>query len=250
MIAMNNSLLFLIRSTLFAALLCTPTSLCSAKRDRSLGHPHRGSLTPYTPGPFSLSLEKADEKELASGKSVMKQIPDESGAGLGGKAICVQDIGAPKSAVWNQILDMNSYVGKVGKLKECRNYFSKKNEDGSSTIKTKMVIGVIPGYKYEYYCDHLYRPDRDSLIWSLDYDKYSDFDDVAGHWHVEDHPTKKGSTRLFYACDLKFHGKVPGPVMNILTKQALRTATAWVKRESESEPTREIPAEYATAPAF
>jgi len=28
------------------------------------------------------------------------------------------------------------------------------------------------------------------VIWSLDYEKYSDFDDVAGHWHLEDHPTK------------------------------------------------------------
>lgn len=33
-------------------------------------------------------------------------------------------------------------------------------------------------------------PEEDSVIWSLDYEKYSDFDDVAGHWHLEDHPSK------------------------------------------------------------
>ena len=76
----------------------------------------------------------------------MKQIPGEGGGNEGGRAICIQDVNAPKEAVWNQILDLDHYVGKVNKLKECKNYFVKKNSDGTSTIKTKMVVGVIPGY--------------------------------------------------------------------------------------------------------
>lgn len=44
--------------------------------------------------------------------------------------------------------------------------------------------------QYTNYYDHTYVPEDDSVIWSLDYEKYSDFDDVAGHWHLEDHPTK------------------------------------------------------------
>ena len=44
--------------------------------------------------------------------------------------------------------------------------------------------------KYTNYYDHTYVPEEDSVIWSLDYEKYSDFDDVAGHWHLEDHPSK------------------------------------------------------------
>jgi hypothetical protein len=120
--------------------------------DRNAGHPHRGAVPPYTPGPFkTLSLSKADLKELANGKAVMKQIPAEGGSGLGGRAICVQDVEAPKKAVWNQILDLNSYKGKVSKLKECKNYDITKNRDGSTTIKTKMVIGVVPGYSVRWY---------------------------------------------------------------------------------------------------
>jgi hypothetical protein len=53
---------------------------------------------------------------------------------------------------------------------------------------------------------------------------------VAGHWHLEDHPS-------YYACDIKLKGKVPGPVVNFLSKTALKTATSWVKKESEKEPT-------------
>ena len=59
----------------------------------------------------------------------------------------VQDVKAPKSAVWNQILDLQSYVGKVDRVRECENYHVKKNDDGRWNIKTKMVVSVLPGYK-------------------------------------------------------------------------------------------------------
>lgn len=178
----------------------------------------------------------------------MKQIPSSDGGGGGGRAICVQDVMAPRDAVWNQILSLDDYVGKVNKLKECRNYEVKRREDGTWGIKTKMVVGVLPGYSYEYYCDHTYHPEKDSVTWCLDYDRTSDFDDVAGHWHLEDHPTKSKCTRVFYACDIKFKSAVPKPIMNFLTKSALRQATSWVKRESEAKPTATIPEQFA--PAF
>jgi hypothetical protein len=45
--------------------------------------------------------------------------------------------------------------------------------------------------QYENYYNHKYTPEKDSVTWKLDYDKLSDFDDVSGHWHVEEHPKKK-----------------------------------------------------------
>ena len=51
-----------------------------------------------------------------------------------------------QEAVWNQILDLDSYKGKVPKVSECKNYVAKLNEDGTSTMKTKMAVKVIPGY--------------------------------------------------------------------------------------------------------
>ena len=131
-----------------------------------------------------MKLDNNDEKTLTKGNPVMKQIPAADGS-AGGSAICIQDIDAPKSAVWYQILDLDHYTDKVKQLKECKNYYVKANPDGSITMKTKQVIGVMPGYKYENYYNHLYRPEADSVTWSLDYEKTSDFDDVAGHWHVE-----------------------------------------------------------------
>jgi hypothetical protein len=252
--------------TLLLTWICL--SACWAKKDRNQPQGHQGLLTPYKPGPFSATLSKSDEKLLAAGKSVMKQtMPSEGEAG--GGAICVQDIQAPKEAVWSQILDLNSYKGKVPKVNVSKNYVSKRNSDGSNTIKTRMVLGVMPGYsvreeadrvllstagpleslltvtfislslfpyQYESYYDHKYFPRESSLTWTLDYDKTSDFEDVSGHWHVEEHPELPQVSRVFYACDIKLNASVPGPILSYISKQALKQATGWVKREAEKEP--------------
>jgi hypothetical protein len=251
--------------TLLVTWICL--SACWAKKDRNQPQGHQGLLTPYKPGPFSATLSKSDEKLLAAGKSVMKQtMPSEGEAG--GGAICVQDIQAPKEAVWSQILDLNSYKGKVPKVNVSKNYVSKRNPDGSNTIKTRMVLGVMPGYsvrersrssfaihcwtfgeltdsdfhislfpyQYESYYDHKYFPRESSLTWTLDYDKTSDFEDVSGHWHVEEHPELPQVSRVFYACDIKLNASVPGPILSYISKQALKQATGWVKREAENEP--------------
>lgn len=83
------------------------------------------------------------------------------------------------------------------------------------------------------YYDHIYSVKDDSMVWTLDYDKTSDFDDVSGHWHLEEHPEDPNWTRVFYACDIQLKGAVPKPVLNYLSQSALRTATGWVKKEAE-----------------
>lgn len=134
----------LLLSTIVVLLsFCTESTY--AKKDRNAPHPHNGKLKPYTPGPFpNLKLSKEDTKTLEAGQSVMKQImpdrPEDSGS-----AICVQDVNAPCTAVWHQILDMDSYTKKVSKVTENKNYVVQKNGP-ITTIKTKQVLGVLPGY--------------------------------------------------------------------------------------------------------
>ena len=107
------------------------------------------------------------------------------------------------------------------------------------------LIAPLFALQYESYYDHTFYSDRDSLTWNLDYDKTSDFDDVVGHWHVEDHPSTLGKSRVFYACDIKMKGSVPKPILNYISKAALKQATGWVKRESERFPDGDVPAQYA-----
>mmetsp|Transcript_23108 Transcript_23108/g.56991 ORF Transcript_23108/g.56991 Transcript_23108/m.56991 type:complete len:245 (-) Transcript_23108:635-1369(-) len=229
-------------------LACFVTPSWSKKKDYNAPHNHQGKLQSYEPGPFDLDLNKKELDTLGNGKPVMKQPPPKEGE-LGGGAICVQDVEAPKEAVWAQILDLDSYKGKVPKLNECKNYFLKKNEDGTFSIKTKMVVGILPGYSYTSHYDHKYDVEKNSVTWRLDYEKTSDFDDVSGHWHLEDHPEKPDCTRVFYSCDVMLKGAVPKPIANYLSKSALKTATGWVKKESEKNPAGKVPQVFES-PAF
>ena len=143
----RKSLAFATYCWLFLLAITTSPQGVLSKKDRNQPHGHRGKLTPYKPGPFQrLSLSKSEESKLAAGDSVMKQTPaDPKNPAAGGRAICIQDIAAPKAAVWNQILDLPSYSKKVAKVVKCSNYqvSTKRNH---STIKTRMVLGVLPGY--------------------------------------------------------------------------------------------------------
>ena len=134
---------------LIVALAATAWYSAEAKKDYNKPHGHGSILSPYTPGPFKdLSLNKSDEKKLAEGKSVMKQsMPDPNDENPAGGAICVQDIMAPRDAVWSQILDLDNYKKKVSKVLESKNYKVNEEKNGIFNIKTKMVMGVMPGYK-------------------------------------------------------------------------------------------------------
>lgn len=250
-----------------------------ARKERNAPHHHGGILPPYQPGPFSIDISPQEQAQLDEGQAVMKQtMPPKGKEDQGGGAICIQDVHAPLHAVWRQILDLDHYKGKVSKINECKNYLVSKQKDGTCIIKTKMVLGVLPGYavrchrrngsspetmpcciegslvtnlhfllpQYESYYNHRFCPKHNSLTWRLDYDKTSDFDDVSGHWHCEPHPTDASRTRVYYACDIKMKGNVPGPILNYISKQALKQATAWVKRESEQHPQDKIPAQFVT----
>ena len=138
---MRSSRLFSIALLLVACLVSPSLS----KKNYNEPHPHKGLLKSYKAGPFDLNLNKKELDTLSSGKPVMKQPAPKAGE-LAGGAICVQDVEAPKEAVWAQILDLDRYKGKVPKLNECKNYSVKKNSDGTFSIKTKMVVGIIPGY--------------------------------------------------------------------------------------------------------
>jgi hypothetical protein len=127
---------------ILVGLLVLPVVIC--RTDRNVFHGHRGKLAPQKAGPMEgLKLSESDLDILRTGGCVMKQVQQ---GGQAGTAICVQDVEAPISAVWYQILDLPNYTKKVSKVKESTNYVVKKNGDGTVTVKNKQVIGVLPGY--------------------------------------------------------------------------------------------------------
>merc|ERR1719375_2296644 len=106
-----------------------------------------------------------------------------------------------------------------------------------------MKVGF-PMLKLEFFVRHfLYLQHHNSLTWTLDYSKESDFDDSMGYWYIvphPDHPDEK--TRLFYSVGVSMFDWVPKFVVDFMSSKALTDATAWVKKYSEIEYQKELAA--------
>lgn len=201
--------------------------------DKSKPHPHTGKIKPFKLGKPDVTLKASEVSKVDAGEMFIAQ--SMSADGLSGRSTAVQSIAAPPNTIWDQLLDFNAYPAKVDKLNECKIYEDKPKGMGNRQLKVMMKIAAAPGFNYEYYCDHTYSAKEKSLIWTLDYERDSDFDDVTGHWYVCPHPEKENWSQVYYSADLKLKGWVPKFILNILTTTAIKSAVTWVKRESEED---------------
>jgi len=100
------------------------------------------------------------------------------------------------------------------------------------------------GMGFGYFLKLTHEPRWNTLTWTLDYKKNSDFDDNVGHWQVMKHPTKAGWTRVLYSTKVKLFNWIPNIVVNFITTKALVESTTWVKKESEKEAAKQKASEF------
>lgn len=198
-------------------------------------HSHQGVVTPFERGDPKVKLDKKALTILTSGKPYQTQIQ----SGTAGRGMVVQDIDAPTDVVWGRILDYDNYANMVPKTVESKNYKvidhkPTKANPLEQTIYTRMKVGF-PMLKLEFFIKHLYFPSENSLTWTLDYDKSSDFNDSCGYWYVVPHPDKPDWTRVYYSVEVALFDWVPKFVVDFMSSKALTDATAWVKKYSELE---------------
>eukprot|EP00930_Biecheleria_cincta_P102413 TRINITY_DN94138_c0_g1_i1.p1 TRINITY_DN94138_c0_g1~~TRINITY_DN94138_c0_g1_i1.p1 ORF type:complete len:237 (-),score=41.24 TRINITY_DN94138_c0_g1_i1:101-811(-) len=187
-------------------------------------------LKPFSRGrPSSIPMATA-EAALSQGKPWFFSAV----AGSVGTGKAVIDVDAPTDVVWRQLLDFSSYPKKVNMLSNCEVYKREKDRK-SERIFARFVSPVLPGYKFVYHCDHTFEPAKQSITWTLDWNKKNDMDDVQGHWHVEPHPSNKDQSRVFYEVKLQAPRYLPRMVIDVLTKKAIQDATTWVRKFSELE---------------
>jgi hypothetical protein len=125
----------------------------------------------------------------------------------------------------------------VPKTIESQNYKVEKHgkkEDSPQTIYTRMKVGF-PMVKLQFFVKHEYQPKLNSLTWTLDYSKKSDFDDSCGYWFVVPHPDNPNWTRVYYSVEVSMFDWVPKFVVQFMSNKALTDATGWVKKFSELE---------------
>jgi len=123
-------------------------------------------------------------------------------------------------------MDLNAYDRMVSGIDSCIVY-ADNEENGLRTVKSAYQISVMH-MKFKYFVKHVFNPASNCMTFTLDYSRRSDLDDTVGFWYVL--PTGRTKCRVFYSCECKLRGWVPGPVYDLLTKEALKKATVWVSQ--------------------
>jgi len=205
------------------------TLVSSLAASESQRHYHGGKLSRYEIGPPALLLSSSDETRLRTGRSVLQTVAADDGETQ--RLIMVQDIQAPAHVVLGRIMDVNKYAEMVSGCDRSVVY-ANGEQGGQQVVKSEYEIHALHMH-FTYFVTHIYDPAQRCMVFHLDYDRRSDLDDTVGYWYVD--PKGRSSCRVFYSCECKLRGWVPGPVYNMMTKEAVKKATTWVEREAMKE---------------
>eukprot|EP00435_Cladocopium_sp_Y103_P021960 s907_g5.t1 len=139
----------------------------------------------------------------------------------------------PFNGCFRRIFDEAALLWQVAMCSKSVVYGTKKLKGGKEQVKVEMSSTIIPGFSFNCFFDHTVDRKGHSMIWSLDYDRRSDVDDIKGMWYVAPHPTKEGWSRVYYQIDMRLRYRVPGVLYRALSRSSLSSAVSWVKDCSE-----------------
>lgn len=209
-------------------LFLTLSSIYASNKDKP--HGHKGSLEAYNGKPLPMKLTQDQITKLNKGEAVAYNERN----GKSGRGVVIQDVNATTTICMGKIRDLPNYPKMVPHVKKVDIYENVKFFNGSSKVAAKFDIGLM-GMGFGYFLLLTHEPKYNTLTWTLDYKKNSDFDDNVGHWQVMPHPSKNGWTRILYSTKIKLFPWIPEFIISFLTGKALLESTGWVKRESELE---------------
>jgi len=152
--------------------------------------------------------------------------------GKAGGAVVLQDVHALPDVCMDKIRDFGNYQKYVSTVKGVDIY--KEEVLSNSTVLTSAQFNVrVSILSFSYFLIMKFKPELNTVTWTMDYQYSSDFDDNVGHWQVMPHPSKEGWSRVLYSCQVKLPNWIPEFVVSFLMKSAAIEATGWVKVESE-----------------
>jgi hypothetical protein len=212
------------RALVAVSLLAALASASSWAADAQPPHEHRGVLKPYPRPPPALVLSEADMKRLHEGKPILRQAE----AGAGGRGTAIFAVSASPDVTWAVINDFASYPKWIKGVKKCSVY----RKDGGK-IDVEFKIGALL-VELEYFIHHDYDMQNRWGTWTLDYHRQSELDDSVGFWRVNAVAGKPNESIVEYSVDIAIKGWVPGFIRTILVDDGLKTATGWVKVQSEN----------------
>ena len=198
-------------------------------------HPHDGKLQPYNAAEKLLQyLDTSALNTINKGKLHKTTITEGPHAK---RVVAVQDVNAPAETVIGHILDYQNYANRVPLVLQSEIYQRISNvvAPNTETFFARLKTGKC-GFSLEYYIKATHYPLHNSVVWHLDYDRDSDFDDACGYWHTSPHPQyPETKTRLYYSVDMIMGPNIPGFVASTINKMAATDAIGWVKKYSEKD---------------
>lgn len=191
--------------------------------DKDKPHPHKGVLKPYPRPPPPLKLTAAEQALIDAGKPVMRQAE----ADAGGRGTAIFAVKASPDVTWATINEFASYPKFIKEVKKCEVY---KRNGGKIDVEFKIESFPV---EITYFIHHDYDMANRWGTWTLDYSRESDLDDSVGFWRVNSVEGKPNEAVVEYSVDIAIKGWVPGFIRQMLVDDGLKTATSWVKVQSE-----------------
>jgi hypothetical protein len=206
--------------------------------DATKPHAHKGVLKPYPRPPPPLKLTAAEQATLDAGKAVMRQAE----ADAGGRGTAIFAVKATPDVTWATINEFSSYPKWIKEVKKCAVY---KKDGGKIDVEFKIESFPV---ELTYFIHHEYDMANRWGTWTLDYTRESDLDDSVGFWRVNTVEGKPNESVVEYSVDIAIKGWVPGFIRKMLVDDGLKTATSWVKTQSEKRQAKAATAPPAPAP--
>jgi hypothetical protein len=236
-----------------ASLSSSSLSRSSQQTEENDRHPHDGVAVPWPIGKPGVELDAKAEETLARGipYQTMAHFLDHSNNNNNNyqqqqpprkisRRMIVQDVEAPVETVIKRILDYNQYAKMVPGIMQSEIYDRETLEDADcddmqeeecalQRLRVRMKAGV-PFMQFEFYSDIRYDPKRQSISWTLDYEKHSQVHESVGVWYIqplyEDDQQEQGGqrprwSRVYYAAEHTLFQWAPKLVQDLINKSSL-----------------------------
>jgi len=211
------------------------TNTMISERDAFTGDVSAAFSLPSSPLPFTLpNLSREQINQVNAGKRVQFQ----NDMGREGSGFVVVDVKAPPEAVWDCLLDFESYPETIPTVRsvdmKSRSVpdlkHGKASETRASFSLSKFRLNVAAIHKYRPH------PEGDYMVFTLDPSCTNMvLQKAKGVWYTQkDVDGREGITRVWLLCELKVSNLLPIWIVDYAARKAMPRATTWLKPQVEA----------------
>lgn len=204
-------------------------------RDAFTGDVSAAFSVPPSPLPFTLPKLSAEQlRQVNAGERVQFQ----SDMGRQGSGFVVVDVKAPPDAVWDCLLDFQSYPQTIPTVRTVEMTSKDVSVLKHGVPSVTRASFSLSKFRLQIAAIHKYRPhpQGDYMVFTLDPACTNlVLKSAKGVWHTQENVDgRKGITRVWLLCELKVSNILPKFIVDYAAKKAMPRATTWLKPQVEA----------------